>query len=55
MTEEVVILSGSRTAIGSFGGSLKSASPIDLGTLVAKDALKNSRVEKERIEHVVFG
>ena len=55
MTEEVVILSGSRTAIGSFGGSLKSVSPIDLGTLVAKEAIKNSGIEKERIEHVVFG
>ena len=55
MTEEVVILSGSRTAIGSFGGSLKSVSPIDLGTLVAKEAIKNSGVKKERIEHVVFG
>ena len=55
MTEEVVLLSGSRTAIGSFGGSLKSVSPIDLGTLVAKEAIKNSGVEKEDIEHVVFG
>ena len=40
MTEEVVLLSGSRTAIGSFGGSLKSVSPIDLGTLVVKEAIK---------------
>ena len=40
MQEEVVILSGSRTAIGSFGGSLKSVSPIELGTVVAKKALE---------------
>ncbi len=55
MTEEVVVLSGSRTAIGSFGGSLKSISPIDLGILVAKEAIQNSGVEKEKIGHVVFG
>ena len=46
MQEEVVILSGSRTAIGSFGGSLKSVSPIELGTVVAKKALENSGVDK---------
>ena len=40
MQEEVVILSGSRTAIGSFGGALKSVSPIELGTVVAKKALE---------------
>ena len=55
MTEEVVLLSGSRTAIGSFGGSLKSVSPIDLGTLVAKDAIKNSGLAEKQIEHAVFG
>ncbi|WP_373501015.1 acetyl-CoA C-acyltransferase [Desulfococcus sp.] len=37
---EVVIVSGSRTAVGSFGGSLKSVPVVDLGALVMKDALK---------------
>ena len=55
MSEEVVILSGSRTAIGSFGGSLKSTSNIELGKLVADYAIKNSGIEKEEIEQVVFG
>ena len=55
MQEEVVILSGSRTPIGTFGGSLKSSSPIDLGTEVAKKALENSGVDKNEIGQVAFG
>ncbi len=38
--KEVVIVSGARTAVGSFGGGLKSVPVIDLGTAVMKDALK---------------
>ena len=55
MQEEVVILSGSRTAIGSFGGSLKSVSPIELGTVVAKKALEISKVDKNEVGQVAFG
>ena len=55
MIEEVVVLSGSRTAIGSFGGSLKSASNIELGTLVTQDCIKTAGIEKEKIEQVFFG
>ncbi len=39
---DVVIVSGARTPIGSFGGSLKSVSAIDLGTLAMKGALKKA-------------
>ena len=38
--KDVVIVSGSRTAIGSFGGGLKTVPVIDLGSLVMKDVLK---------------
>jgi len=38
--KDVVVVSGSRTAIGNFGGALKSVSVIELGSLVMKDALK---------------
>ena len=55
MQEEVVILSGSRTAIGSFGGSLKSVSPIELGIVVAKKALEISEVDKNEVGQVAFG
>lgn len=39
---DVVIVSGARTAIGSFGGSLKSVPAIDLGALVMKETLKKA-------------
>ncbi len=39
---EVVIVSGSRTAVGSFGGSLKSVPVVDLGSYVMKDVLKRA-------------
>ena len=37
--KDIVILSGGRTAIGTFGGSLASIPPISLGATVAKAAL----------------
>lgn len=52
---EVVILDGVRTAIGSFGGSLSSLAPADLGTIVAKEAIRRSGVPAEDVDHSVFG
>ena len=52
---DIVILSGARTAIGTFGGSLAGTSPIDLGTVVAKSALDRAGVEGGQIGTVVFG
>jgi acetyl-CoA C-acetyltransferase len=52
---DIVILSGARTAIGTFGGSLASVPPIDLGTIAAKAALERAGVEGGQIGHVVFG
>lgn len=52
---EVVIVSGVRTAIGTFGGSLKDFSPVDMGVLVAREALKRSGLAAEAVGHVVFG
>lgn len=53
--EDIVILSGARTAIGTFGGSLAGISPIDLGAAVSKEALNRAGVEGEQIGHAVFG
>ena len=53
--QDVVFLSGVRTAFGSFGGALRNLSAIELGTIAAKDALKKSGVQPEEIGHVVFG
>ncbi|KHQ52043.1 acetyl-CoA C-acyltransferase family protein [Mameliella alba] len=55
MSEDIVILSGARTAIGTFGGSLAGTPPIDLGTAAAKAALERAGVEGGQIGHVVFG
>lgn len=52
---EVVIVSGVRTAIGEFGGSLKDFSPSALGSLVASEALKRAGVEGSDVDQVVFG
>ena len=55
MTQDIVILDGARTAIGTFGGALADTTPIDLGTVVAKAALERSGVEGGQIGHVAFG
>jgi acetyl-CoA C-acetyltransferase len=52
---DIVILSGVRTAIGTFGGSLAATPPIELATVVAKAALARAGVEGGQIGHVVFG
>ncbi|MDH5452672.1 MAG: acetyl-CoA C-acyltransferase family protein [Paracoccaceae bacterium] len=55
MADDVVILSGARTAIGTFGGSLAGMAPIDIATVAAKAALERAGVEGDRIGHVAFG
>jgi len=52
---DVFIMSANRSAIGGFGGALKSFCPVDLGTLVAKEAISRSGYEAGEIEHAVFG
>lgn len=55
MTNEVYILSAARTAIGSFGGSLKGVSPMDLGSFVTQEAVKRSGIDVETIGSNVVG
>lgn len=52
---DVVILDGARTAIGSFGGSLSSLSPAQLGTFAAQAVVKRSGIKASDIDHAVFG
>ncbi len=52
---DVVILSGARTAIGTFGGSLAGTSPISLGATVAKAAVERGGVEPGQIGTVTYG
>ena len=55
MNREVVVVSGVRTAIGDFGGSLKDFPPTDLGARVVREALSRGSVFGEEVDHVVFG
>ena len=52
---DIVILSGARTAIGTFGGSLAGVAPIDLGTTVSVAALERGGIDPKQIGHVAFG
>ena len=53
--KEVVIVSACRTAIGSFGGSLKDVKAADLGAVVIKEAIKRAGITPEQVDDVVFG
>lgn len=55
MQREVVVVSGVRTAIGKFGGSLKDVSPTELGSLVVREVLARADVAGDQVDHVVFG
>jgi len=52
---DIMLLDGTRTAIGTFGGALASTAPIDLATVATEAALERSDVEPDQIGHVVFG
>src|SRR5581483_1373766 len=54
-TREVVVLSGTRTAIGGYGGSLKDSPPSDLAALCVREAVSRAGVEPAEVGHVVFG
>lgn len=53
--ESIYIINGARTPFGSFGGSLKDVSDIDLAVTAANEALKRSRLSPTEIEDVAFG
>ncbi len=55
MSREVVVVSGVRTAIGTFGGSLKDIPPIDLAAQVVRESLSRAKVDGADVGHVVFG
>lgn len=52
---ELVIIDGARTPFGKFGGGLKDLSSVQLGVLAAEAAIQRAGVNKEEIDHVVFG
>jgi acetyl-CoA C-acetyltransferase len=54
-TREIVVLSGVRTAIGGYGGSLKDSPPSELAALCVREAVNRAGVEPAEVGHVVFG
>jgi len=52
---EVVVLSGVRTAVGKYGGSLKDQPPTELAALVVREAVRRAGIEPAAVGHVVFG
>ncbi|WP_433769783.1 acetyl-CoA C-acyltransferase family protein [Pseudomonas putida] len=54
-TPEIFVVSAARTAIGSFGGSLKDVPPVDLATTAIKAALQRAAVDPALVGHLVMG
>lgn len=52
---EVVIVSAARTPIGSYGGSFKNVSAVELGTVAAKEALNRAKLDPQLVDEVIFG
>lgn len=55
MSQEIVIVSAVRTAIGNFNGSLKNVSATELGTVTIKGALEKAGVKPEQVDEVIMG
>ncbi len=55
MMEDIVILSGIRTAIGSFGGSLAAIPPTELAATVAREAIRRAGISPDQVGHAIFG
>ncbi|ERT58806.1 acetyl-CoA C-acetyltransferase [Peptoniphilus koenoeneniae] len=52
---KVVIASAARTPVGSFGGSLKTVSAVELGIIAAKEAMKRANVTPDMIDESYIG
>ncbi|GAC1346662.1 MAG: acetyl-CoA C-acyltransferase family protein [Ktedonobacteraceae bacterium] len=52
---EVVVLSGVRTAVGTYGGSLKDKAPTELAAAVVREAVSRATIKPQEVGHVVFG
>jgi acetyl-CoA C-acetyltransferase len=55
MSDDVVILSGARTPIGSFGGAFKDVTAVQLGTVAVKEALRRSGVRPDQVNEAILG
>jgi acetyl-CoA C-acetyltransferase len=55
MSREVVVVGGVRTAIGTYGGSLKDIPPSQLAATVVKEAVKRAKVDPNQVGHLYLG
>lgn len=55
MLQDVVIVSGVRTAIGDFGGGLKDLAPSELGRQVIAEAVRRAGIAADDVQHVIMG
>ena len=55
MSDDILILSGVRTAIGTFGGALKDVPPAKLGSIVIAEAMARAGIEPADVDHVFMG
>jgi acetyl-CoA C-acetyltransferase len=55
MKDDIVIVSGARTAVGSFNGAFASLAAHDLGKVAIKSALERAGVEPDRVSEVIMG
>ena len=55
MSREVVVVSGVRTAIGTYGGSLKDVAPSDLAARVVKEAVSRAKIDPGLVGHLYLG
>ena len=53
--KDLYVVNCCRTAIGSFGGSLKNTPAAEMGTVVVKEALKRANIAPENVDEVMFG
>ena len=54
-TRDVYVVSAARTAIGTFGGTLKDTTPADLATVAVKAALERSGAAADSVGHLAMG
>lgn len=53
--EQIYVMGAVRTAIGKYGGSLKSVPAHELGALVIKEALARAQIEGQLVDEVILG
>ena len=52
---DIYIVSGARTAIGTFGGSLASMRPAETGAIVIREAIARAGITADKVQNVVIG